>query len=58
MRTPRLLVACATRRSSQVLGLCMGAFIIGHAQAQAAQSTTPAPVSRSKKSSSPAFARA
>ena len=42
MRTPRLLVACATRRSSQVLGLCMGAFIIGHAQAQAAQSTTPA----------------
>jgi TonB-dependent receptor len=43
MRTPRLLVACATRRSSQVLGLCMGAFIIGHAQAQAAaQTTTPA----------------
>ena len=42
MRTPRLLVACATRRSSQVLGLCMGAFIIGHAQAQAAQTTAPA----------------
>jgi TonB-dependent receptor len=40
MRTPRLLVACATRRTSQVLGLCMGA-IIGCTQA-AAQST-PAP---------------
>ena len=41
MRTPRLLVACATRRTSHVLALCMGA-IIGHTQAQAAQSTPAA----------------
>lgn len=41
MRTPRLLVTCATRRTSHVLALCMGA-IIGHTQAQAAQSTPAA----------------
>ena len=41
MHTPRLLVACATRRTSHVLALCMGA-IIGHTQAQAAQSTPAA----------------
>jgi len=38
---------CATRRSSQVLGLCMGAFIIGHAQAQAAAPTTTPATSES-----------
>lgn len=41
MHTPRLLVAFATRRSSHVLGLCMGA-IIGYSQAGAAQTTAPA----------------
>lgn len=41
MHTPRLLVTCATRRTSHVLALCMGA-IIGHTQAQAAQSTPAA----------------
>src|ERR671911_1682626 len=41
MHTPRLLGLCATRRTSHVLALCMGA-IIGHTQAQAAQSTPAA----------------